>query len=101
MVTAVIVAPIWKSLNYRCTSHSHVAYGASFFFLSLTLRTIPVGIAYAVWGGVGIALISLVGRQPDERSQLRCRESVYRLGRYIKLIEGAPEKRYWPLVDSN
>lgn len=38
-----------------------VAYGASFFFLSLTLRTIPVGIAYAVWGGVGIVLITLVG----------------------------------------
>jgi small multidrug resistance pump len=38
-----------------------VAYGTSFFFLSFTLRTIPVGIAYAVWGGVGIVLITLVG----------------------------------------
>ena len=38
-----------------------VAYSTSFFFLSLTLRTIPVGIAYAVWGGVGIVLIALVG----------------------------------------
>jgi len=37
------------------------AYGTSFFFLSLTLRTIPVGIAYAVWGGVGIVLLTLVG----------------------------------------
>lgn len=35
-------------------------YGAAFYFLSLTLRTIPVGIAYAVWSGVGMALISLV-----------------------------------------
>ncbi len=38
-----------------------VAYGTSFFFLSLTLRTIPVGIAYAVWSGVGIVLITLIG----------------------------------------
>ena len=38
-----------------------VAYGISFFFLSQTLRTIPVGIAYAVWSGVGMVLITLVG----------------------------------------
>jgi small multidrug resistance pump len=35
-------------------------YGAAFFFLSLTLRTIPVGVAYAVWAGAGIALIALI-----------------------------------------
>lgn len=38
-----------------------VGYGISFYFLSLTLRTMPVGIAYAVWSGVGIVLISAVG----------------------------------------
>lgn len=37
-----------------------VCYGIAFYLLSLTLRTIPVGIAYAVWSGVGIVLISLV-----------------------------------------
>ena len=31
-----------------------VGYGIAFYFLSLTLREIPVGIAYAVWSGVGI-----------------------------------------------
>jgi small multidrug resistance pump len=36
-------------------------YGASFFFLSLVLRTLPVGIAYAIWSGLGIVLISMVG----------------------------------------
>lgn len=36
-------------------------YAIAFYFLSLTLRTIPVGIAYAVWSGVGILLIALVG----------------------------------------
>lgn len=38
-----------------------VSYGASFYFLSLTLKVIPVGIAYAVWSGVGIVLIAIVG----------------------------------------
>ncbi|TXL75973.1 QacE family quaternary ammonium compound efflux SMR transporter [Vineibacter terrae] len=38
-----------------------VGYGVAFYFLSLTLRTIPVGIAYAIWSGVGIVLIALVG----------------------------------------
>ena len=38
-----------------------VGYGASFYFLSLVLRTIPVGVAYAVWAGLGIVLITIVG----------------------------------------
>ncbi len=38
-----------------------VAYAASFLFLALTLRTIPVGIAYALWSGIGIVLIAAVG----------------------------------------
>ena len=33
----------------------------AFYFLSLTLKTMPVGIAYAIWSGVGIVLISLAG----------------------------------------
>ncbi|MDQ8699331.1 multidrug efflux SMR transporter [Hyphomicrobium sp. LHD-15] len=38
-----------------------VGYGTAFYFLSLALRTIPMGIAYAIWSGVGIVLISLAG----------------------------------------
>lgn len=38
-----------------------VGYIAAFYFLSLTLEAIPLGVAYAVWSGVGVALISLVG----------------------------------------
>ena len=34
-----------------------VGYTAAFFLLSLTLRTIPVGIAYAIWSGVGQVLV--------------------------------------------
>ncbi len=41
--------------------HRRLGYGAAFYFLSLTLRTIPVGVAYAVWSGIGIVLISLIG----------------------------------------
>lgn len=37
-----------------------VSYLLAFYLLSLTLRTIPVGIAYAVWSGVGMVLICLV-----------------------------------------
>ena len=36
-------------------------YAIAFIFLSLTLRTIPVGVAYAIWAGAGIALIVAVG----------------------------------------
>ena len=36
-------------------------YGTAFYFLSLALKTIPVGIAYAIWSGVGVALITLIG----------------------------------------
>ena len=32
----------------------------AFYFLSLVLKTIPVGVVYAIWSGVGIALIALV-----------------------------------------
>jgi len=36
-------------------------YGVAFFCLSLTLRQMPLGIAYAVWSGAGTALIALIG----------------------------------------
>lgn len=38
-----------------------VGYFAAFYFLSLAIRTIPVGIAYAIWSGVGIVLITIIG----------------------------------------
>lgn len=37
------------------------AYAVAFYLLSLTLRTVPIGLAYAIWSGVGIILISLIG----------------------------------------
>ena len=38
-----------------------VGYAAAFYTLSITLRTMPVGVVYAVWSGVGVVLITLVG----------------------------------------
>ena len=38
-----------------------VGYGVSFYCLSQALHAVPIGIAYAIWSGVGIVLISVVG----------------------------------------
>lgn len=38
-----------------------VSYVIAFFFLGLALKTVPVGIAYAIWAGAGVALIALAG----------------------------------------
>ncbi|MBI3899405.1 MAG: multidrug efflux SMR transporter [Gammaproteobacteria bacterium] len=38
-----------------------VCYGCAFACLSFALRTLPVGIAYAIWAGVGTALIAAIG----------------------------------------
>ena len=38
-----------------------VGYGVAFYLLTLTLRVIPLGIAYAIWSGVGVVLITVVG----------------------------------------
>lgn len=35
-------------------------YGAAFYFLSLVLKVMPVGIAYAIWAGMGIVLVAIV-----------------------------------------
>ena len=37
-----------------------VGYAIAFYLLALTLRTIPVGVAYAIWSGAGIVLITAV-----------------------------------------
>lgn len=36
-------------------------YTAAFYLLALVLKTIPMGVAYAIWSGAGIALITLIG----------------------------------------
>lgn len=38
-----------------------VGYGVAFYFMILVLRVIPIGITYAVWSGLGIVLVTIVG----------------------------------------
>ncbi|KRB54379.1 multidrug efflux SMR transporter [Flavobacterium sp. Root186] len=38
-----------------------IGYFAAFYFLSFAIRTIPVGFACAIWSGVGIVLITIIG----------------------------------------
>lgn len=38
-----------------------VGYISAFYFLSLTLKTLPLSLAYAVWAGLGTALIAILG----------------------------------------
>lgn len=46
---------IWPSLGVV------VGYGTAFYCLALTLKTIPIGTAYAIWAGLGTALTAIVG----------------------------------------
>ncbi|RYE75364.1 MAG: QacE family quaternary ammonium compound efflux SMR transporter [Oxalobacteraceae bacterium] len=49
-------------------------YGVAFYFLSLVLKTVPVGVAYAIWSGAGIVLIATIGwavlKQPLDAAAL-------------------------------
>jgi small multidrug resistance pump len=40
---------------------SMASYAAAFYLLSIALKTLPVGIAYAIWSGLGIVLVSIIG----------------------------------------
>ncbi|WP_336636006.1 multidrug efflux SMR transporter [Lysinibacillus fusiformis] len=46
---------IWPSIGVV------VGYGTAFYCLALTLKTIPIGTAYAIWAGLGTALTAIVG----------------------------------------
>lgn len=46
---------LWPSLAVVC------CYGASFYFMALALKVMPVGIVYAIWAGLGIVLIAGLG----------------------------------------
>ena len=38
-----------------------IGYGVAFYFLGIVLKTIPIGIAYAIWSGAGVALVTVLG----------------------------------------
>ncbi|BDQ38895.1 QacE family quaternary ammonium compound efflux SMR transporter [Pseudodesulfovibrio nedwellii] len=61
-VTATLFLPackgftrVWPSL--ACAT----SYGLSFYFLSLVLNSVPVGVTYAIWSGAGIVLVGILG----------------------------------------
>lgn len=69
----LVIAVIFETIGTSALQASHqftkfwpsvlvvTAYAAAFFFLAMTLKTMPVGIAYALWSALGIVLISLIG----------------------------------------
>ena len=69
LITAITLEVIGTSFLQRSEQFTRLwptllmglAYAASFYFLSLVLRTMPLGIAYAIWSGLGIVLVSLIG----------------------------------------
>ncbi len=65
IVTEVIATTALKSSNgfTKLTPSIIVIIGyvISFYMLSITLKSLPMGITYAIWSGVGIVLISLIG----------------------------------------
>jgi small multidrug resistance pump len=38
-----------------------LGYGAGFYFMAISMRVLPVGIMYAIWAGMGIVLVSIIG----------------------------------------
>ena len=69
----LIIAVVAETLGTTAVQASHqftrlwpsvivvVSYSVAFYFLSLSLKAIPVGVAYAIWAGLGVVLITLVG----------------------------------------
>ncbi|MGX1801292.1 DMT family transporter [Brevundimonas naejangsanensis] len=43
------------------TARMAVCYGIAFYMLTLALKQMPVGLAYAIWSGLGVVLISAIG----------------------------------------
>jgi len=69
----LIIAVICETIGTACLKASDeftrfwpslgvlIGFAGAFYFLALTMRTMPIGIVYAIWSGVGIILITLMG----------------------------------------
>lgn len=69
-LTLAIIAEVVATSSMRATEEFTkpvptfimvVGYGLAFYFMTLALRTIPLGITYAIWSGMGIVLSSIIG----------------------------------------
>lgn len=38
-----------------------LGYGTGFYFMAISMRVLPIGIMYAIWAGMGIVLVSIIG----------------------------------------
>ena len=69
LILAILTEVVGTSSLKACEGFTRLApslivvagYGLSFYFLSITVQSIPLGIAYAIWSGLGSVLIVLVG----------------------------------------
>ena len=61
MTLRSLVVGRWWLVAVRCFSAAAVLMIASFYFLSLAVRTLPIGTAYAVWTGIGTVGAALLG----------------------------------------
>ncbi len=57
--TALKASDGFSKWNYG--SISIIGYAVAFYFLSIVLKTMSVGIAYAIWAGAGVAMVTLIG----------------------------------------
>ena len=69
----LIVAVILETFGTACLKASNeftklwpslgviIGFAGAFYFLALTLRYMPIGVVYAIWSGLGIVLITLIG----------------------------------------
>jgi small multidrug resistance pump len=64
-----IVAEVCATITLKATENFSrplpsavvvIGYAAAFYFLSLALRTMPIGVAYAIWSGVGMVLVAVL-----------------------------------------
>ncbi len=69
----LIIAVIFETFGTACLKTSNeftrlwpslgviIGFAGAFYFLTLTLRYMPIGVVYAIWSGLGIVLIALIG----------------------------------------
>ncbi|MEY8770929.1 multidrug efflux SMR transporter [Erwinia sp. ACCC 02193] len=62
-ITATTMLALSKGMSVLLPAFTALAaYGFSYYFLSLSLKKIPLGLAYALWAGLGIIATSLINR---------------------------------------
>lgn len=61
MMGVAMITKLHKDRNWKTFTFMFTSFGLSFFFLSLAMKTLPMGTAYAVWTGIGASGAALFG----------------------------------------